>query len=565
MNRSVINFMASFFRRHPTSCYLGLLLCLVFLTFWTMLKPGLFSMQDYHTFRLYEFDKCLSDWQIPCRWTPDATFEYGQPTFNFYGQLTYWFGQIFRLVGFEVVDTVKALFISSLVLSAVGMFVLARQVWKNDLSALISALAYTFAPYRAVDVYVRGALPEAIGFVFFPLIIYFFNEFLDKRRILSGLLFGLSFGALILTHNLSAFMLIFLFGVWASYKVVRAKAWKMVPWLILIGGVVLGLVSFYVWPVVFESQFVTIDRTIIGFYNYNNHFATLRQLLLSRFWGYGASVWGDQDGLSLSVGQIQWILPILIAGLIIARKKFKQYGNFWVLFGLGWLMLFLTHNKSVPIWNMIAPMAYIQFPWRFLGLAVFAFSLSIGCLNLLIGPGRWRVGAVAILVAGLVALNTSFFFEDLWNRVDDRKLFSGLSYQDQISSSAGDYYPNFGIDVPGRPTLAGPVFFEGSGSGQLIRKTSNQASYQINIDSDEAAVRMPIAYFPGWVGSDNSKMGFIFPSGDYGLISTRLKKGSHRLDLSFRNTLVRDIGNSLSIVSAGVFGLMVIIFRKKKV
>ena len=38
--------------------------------------------------------------------------------------------------------------------------------------------------------------------------------------------------------------------------------------------------------------------------------------------------------------------------------------------------VFLTHGKSDILWRLIPPLAYLQFPWRFLAPAVFFLSLK---------------------------------------------------------------------------------------------------------------------------------------------------------------------------------------------
>jgi hypothetical protein len=57
-------------------------------TFSTLIRPGFFPMHDdLQAFRIYEMDKCFSDFQIPCRWVPDAGYQYGYPQFNYYPPL----------------------------------------------------------------------------------------------------------------------------------------------------------------------------------------------------------------------------------------------------------------------------------------------------------------------------------------------------------------------------------------------------------------------------------------------------------------------------------------------
>ncbi len=535
--------------KNQTLIILVILFILIIPTFWRMMRPGIFSMHDFHEFRLLEYHKCIQDLQIPCRWSPDAALGYGQPLFNFYGQLPFAFGEIFVLLGFSILDSLKIIFAFTFILSAFAMFFLSRQIWGSNLAALLSALIYTYAPYRAVDVWVRGALPEAFAFIFFPLIIYFFNDFVLHKKYKSLILFSLSFAGLILTHNLSALMFAPFLIIWAVYFLTKEKAWKAVPKFILSGLVIFGLSAFYLLPVAVESKLITISQTTSGYYDFRNHFNTLNQMLISRFWGYGASFWGDKDDLSLSVGHVQWILPLLVSFFIFAGKSIKKYLSFFVLLGLGWFYLFLTHNKSIYLWEIFTPLQFVQFPWRFLGSAVFVFALASGAAAFFLKKESLKVIFVSLLLAILLILNFNFFFEDLWYKMSDKEYFSGSKYEYLATSGIKDYYPNFGKSYPEKLAPKDPVFLEGKGLAKLIEKKSNLAKYFIRVQSDSAIIQVPVVYFPGWAGYVNNKSIPIYPSGELGLITFKLMPGETEIKLQFTNTPIRSAGNIISVLT----------------
>ncbi len=448
-------------------------------TFWRMLAPGIYSMQDFHLFRLYEFDKCVRSLQIPCRWAPDAGLGYGEPLFNFYGQVSYAVGELMHVAGFSLIDSLKLAFIISIIASGVAMYFLARKIWKSDLAGFVSAVLYIYAPYRAVDVWVRGALPEAFGFVLFPLIILAIEE---KNTVWFSFLSAL----LILTHNLSAFMFFPMILIWIIYR----KFWKGIA----SGIFALAISAFYILPVIFESRFINLTSTIQGYFDFRAHFITFNQIFISRFWGYGGSTWGDGDGLSLSLGQIQWVLPLLALMLIFFKKKLKDYKEFLILLVLGFFFLFLTHNKSTFLWESLPFMAYIQFPWRFLGIATFCFAVSGGAIISIFEKGKLWVALTIILVA--IILNFSFFREDIWYKVNDSYFTSGAEWDRQRTASIGDFWPNFGHKIPNKPS-----------DGRYIN------------------------YFPGWVGATPDKNGLIPSEG-----------------VTFTDTPIRKVGNIISLV-----------------
>lgn len=561
--------MADFFKHHRLIVnfilFTLLILLLLFPTYWRMLKPGIYSMHDFHLFRQFEFDKCVKDFQIPCRWAPDSGYDYGEPMFNFYTQLPYGVGEVFRILGFSVIDTIKILFSLSLILSFISMFWLSRQLWNNNWAGILSGLVYVYAPYRAVDVFVRGALPEAFSFIFFPLIVFFLNNFIKQKSYRSLFLFSLSLAALILTHNLSAFMFSFFLFFWGLFMIWQNKTFRLIPWLIIGGVLTIMISAFYLLPAAFENKYINISSTTNGYYDFRNHFVTLKQLLISRFWGYGASVWGENDGLSLSVGHVQWVLPIIIALLLILKQKFKKNLQFFILFGLGWFMLLLTHNKSEILWLHLPPMAYIQFPWRFLGTAVFCFALSSGILINELKPVKLKyisaqLLALLFILSALVALNAPFFSEDLWYNVTDKEYFSGYYYQWQTSSALGDFWPVTGQQLPRGPAPKTAELKLGQGNGNLVQKLSNMEQYQLTITSANAQVVFPIDYFPGWTGVVDNKPINIYPSTTLGLITANINQGTHTFSLYFKNTPVRLIGNLISLLSS-----LIVIFLLIKV
>ena len=507
----------------------GLIIVILALpTFLLMLRHGVYTMHDFHFFRQFEFDKCLQQYVFPCRWAPDASLGYGQPLFNFYGQFTYWLGSVWQIIGFSVINSVKGVFILSLVGSGLAMFALARNYW-GDRGGVVSAVLYMYAPYRAVDVWVRGALPEALGFVFFPLIWLCLDRFISTRRYSYLFWLILLSAGLLITHNLSFLMFLPFAGVWAVYCLWRHFSRTRVEDLVSAGLVVALLAAFYLLPVVFESRFVTLGSVVRGYYDYRSHFVSLRQLFWSNFWGYGGSVWGTGDGMSFAVGYLQWGLALVVGIGLIVTKKIDRYWGWMIITGLAIVALFLTHGKSEIVWRIIPAMAYLQFPWRFLSVAVFLLALAAGLLVQL--TTRW-VAVTVVLLAILV--NHGFFRPDIWLPLSDHQYFSGKLWDEQRSSAKSDFWPNTAPKLPTEFAFSGP---------RVILSTQK---YQ--------KIQYPIVYFPGWKAWSNNQPLDIFPSGNLGLITVRVPAGQTAV-LRFTNTLVRSIGNWVSLLA--LVGLVV--------
>ena len=84
------------------------------------------------------------------------------------------------------------------------MYLLAREFW-GELGGVISGLFYTYAPYHAIDVYVRGAVGEFWAMAFLPLVFYGLYK-LFREKWWGVIVAALGFGGVILSHNLTAMM-----------------------------------------------------------------------------------------------------------------------------------------------------------------------------------------------------------------------------------------------------------------------------------------------------------------------------------------------------------------------
>src|SRR5437773_6553752 len=82
-------------------------------------------------------------------------------------------------------------------------------------------------PYHVLDLYWRGAMPEFVGFILVPLIIYFaFKVGAEGRaRHYAGL--GLFHGLFLMTHIPVAFLMTYALGFYALVWAARARDWRI--------------------------------------------------------------------------------------------------------------------------------------------------------------------------------------------------------------------------------------------------------------------------------------------------------------------------------------------------
>lgn len=521
------------------------LLILGLSTTWRLLRPGFFSMQDdMQVFRLQQLDQCLGDGQIPCRYIRDGGLGYGYPLYDFYPPLPYYTAEIFHLAGFSYIDSLKIVYIIPGFIRPLGMFLLAASIFPLA-PALLSSTLYTLAPYLAVDGYVRGALGEYWALSLAPLILYF----LSQNRSL-GLI--LSLAALFLSHNLTGLYFIpFLF----LFSLINKKLIFYLKNLL----VSICLSAFFLLPAFFEKQFTTVSTMTEGYFNFVNHFTTLRQLFISRFWGYGASLWGPVDDMSFQIGYLHWLLP-LISTVLVFQKKFHKIHL--LLLSVAAISLFLTHNKSTFIWQAIPLLPYYQFPWRFLGLAVFCLSLAAGYVYQLISK-KFYTPATIILIALTFILNINYFREDIWfpTLTDAGRLTPAEIFR-QSGAGLRDYWPKFSQKFPETMAPESPVVEAGTVITSAYFKTSRRLQYHFRITSDHAAIKLPLVYFPIWQQYLNDVPAPVKIDPEFGQIRLDLPQGDYRLLLLYKNTPLRTAANLISL--SAIIYLIYVSRRVKK-
>ena len=168
---------------------------------WPLVAAPFFSHHDnVQTIRLLEMHKCFLDGQIPCRWVPDLGGEYGYPLFNYYAPMPYYAGELFYFFTGSFLTAAKLMFAFSFVGSYIFMFLLGRKLW-GDWGGTMAGVFYSFAPYHALDFYVRGAMGEMWGLLWYPAIFWALLRLYEQVRLKNVALFALFLGFLLSNNS----------------------------------------------------------------------------------------------------------------------------------------------------------------------------------------------------------------------------------------------------------------------------------------------------------------------------------------------------------------------------
>lgn len=543
---------------------LGLLIVLSGLIIWPLFQKGYFSHHDdLQVIRIFEMRKCLNDFQIPCRWVPDMGFGNGFPLFNYYGVLPYFLGAIFSyVVGY--VSSAKIIFLIPLILGGISMYFLGGELFGKKAGFLVGVL-FMFAPYRALDLYVRGAVAESFALSLIPLVFYFSLKLVKNGKNIDFLGMVLSLSFFLISHNIMTLIFVPVFIFWIIILLYLEK-WKNIKIVVLGLSLGFGISAFFLLPAFFEKGLVQTQTLTESALDFRNHFVSVSRLFFDRLWGYTGASKSLEGNLSFQVGWPHWwlvviaIISILFGLIRFGKKQIKINIIPIFLITVFLISVFMTHNKSTFIWEKFSLLSYVQFPWRFLSLSIFTSSLLGGYVINSI-KGKYLNMATALLVIATIALNWAYFRpQTFYPGVTDVTKLSGESWVSQQSGSVTDFLP-ITASKPLEPAPKIPVVIKGSADISNFLEKSNSFGFFAVANSD-ATIDVPIFDFPNWTVTVNGNK-FAHTLGVIGRIEISLPPGKYTIKGIFKNTPIRTVSNIVSVASVFFLALYLILKNEK--
>ncbi len=518
-----------------------------------LFMSGFFPMHDdTQVGRVVAMGKALRTGQFPVRWVADLGYGYGYPIFNFYGPLPYYVGGSLYALGFDGLFATKAMMAAGIVLAGITMFLLSFSVF-GLYGGLLSSTLYVYAPYHAVQLYVRGAAGELWAYGFLPLVLYGIIQLFNKKSVPNGVLSGsLGLFGVIVSHTIFGYMTIglvllgFVLVLIRRYVIIKDSKTPLISYAML-GLFGLGMSAFF-WLPAFTEMHVTNVGALIGpSASYKDHFVCLSQLWYSA-WGFGGSAPGCIDGMSYMIGKLHIFIPILSVILWLRQKK-RAPILFWImLFTL--FSVFFMLEASLPIWNVFPYSAFIQYPWRILTFTLLGLSFLSGGIVAMPRFARYGFYATCIGIFAVVYMNTKWFTPQT---LIDRNALSYETLEElrfRVSKISDEYLP---------PAIERPVKVSEYVHDTI--KTTPSLKVKTKIDTGTRAVfelmstqlqtvTIQRAYFPGWRYWVNEEE--IKPEIRGGLPIIPIPQGASTVSFAFHNTPIRAIANGLTLLSIGI-------------
>jgi hypothetical protein len=541
-------------------------------------QPGLYTSHDgeTHTARIANYYLALKEGQLPPSLAPSLFGGYGFPIFIFIYPLPYLAGAVLHSLHLTYVDAAKLVMGIGQVGSALLIYLFFKRETKKMIPSIVATFFFTWAPYRFLMLFVRGAYAESFAYLFVSatLLCLSYLIYQPNRRHIT--LTALALAGMLLSHQLVSVMFLPVFAFYVITKLILEPTTRKAIVPILLSLVLgFGLSAFIYLPAFFERKYLRFDE-LINYYQ--DHFVTIDQLIHSH-WGYGFSHPGTiNDDMSFQVG-LTHILVVALSLLAIAwaliKKKFtsanKQiwYLLFWIIvFGLA-CFLMLDYPVVKWLWLHTPMLSTVDFPWRFLGVAVFAASMLSAYLLV-------KTRSNPILVILLVAL--VFYANRNHTRINEPVYYTD-SYFDNYPATAtwrNEFLPKTrtsnkwqGIEGPYNLT-------EGKANITIESNKTHDLELLVAANTPASVIVHRLA-FPGWQiyldGKSLANSGQLSVTHeidlktkiDYsGFYRIDMPSGNHQLSAKFLPTPLRALGYALSLISLLISALILLLPKIRK-
>ncbi len=527
-------------------------------------------------------------------WTASANYGAGEPRFVFYPPLTWMAG---AALGFVMPWQLVPIMLTFLMLAGTGLAtralahqVLARQ-FINSGAATLAGCAALFSSYALFTAYERSAFGELTGGMWIALLLLFalrvsvgdaggksplartFDRAFDGSTAMLALVLA---GAWLSNAPL---------GVMASYLLAAvsivaastARSWAPLLRGVIASGVGMGLAAFFLLPADREQGWAALQLA-----------AADPGEKIENSWMFArhadpALAFHDQVLQHASIAAAAMLGVALISLLVCALRKRLPGGRCWwiPLAFIPLMVLLLQLPISLPLWNALPKLRFLQFPWRWLVVAEAPMGVFLAAA---IWPRRQgaRTALAACCCVVFVALtwtSASAYFQVCDE--DDAVVGMLTTYRTGVGFEGTDEYAPPSTDnsmvamgLPGACLVTDPEVVLGESSGQddsapvwdypqrscdeayppsPVRAKNGAEHFEVLAVSDHAGYWiLRVRTYPAWQVRVNGHPVGAMPRREDGLMAVPVPAGPVLLTVDWTTTPDVVAGRWLSALAAAL-------------
>jgi hypothetical protein len=491
------------------------------------------------------------------RWTFWTNHGFGEPRYIFYPPLSWMLGAFLSLV--VPISWVPAGFILlTQTLAGVSAFFLLRRL-ASPTAAYLAAVFYAANPYALLVSYIRSDFAEQLAGAFFPLLLlaalYLAGLLGDEQPRLSDIArFAVAFAAIWLCNAPAGVLASYAMALFFAYAALSQRSFRPAIRAAAGFGLGFGLTAFYLIPAAYEQRWVNIAQALSsGLLPAQNFLFTSVDDVEHTWFNWISSI-------------CALILIVLIGCTALASRKLARTTpcsprRLWTaLLLLGAAATVLMLRFSLPFWNLLPKLRFVQFPWRWMSV------LAVICCCFVAAASERRRGWLWLAFYLIFEVPLGIFLaQNTWWDPDEMS-----TQQAAISSGTGyegvDEYDPVGddhLDLPKNTPLAAVV----SGCSDDAPQCRIDAKIQVQSwepetkkisvqSSGPALIALRLLNYPAWQATVNGRPVSLERPDDVSQMLVPVQAGSSEIQIRLVRTSDRSMG-----IAVSVFSLLAVLFH----
>lgn len=559
--------------KEDSKCYfiiimLALMVC-------SLLFIGYPQGQDtiYHISRTVGTEIALKEGQILPLIASNFVNDFGYSWNLFYPPLPNYIMMIIKLVSHSYVKALNILIFLTVALSGIFMFSFMKKVTKSSKIALLASILYMLAPYRLVDIYIRGALGEVMAFMFLPLVfngLYNILEDNGKRHYL------LSIGAigLLLSHNISTLLVIMSCAVYIIINIKKVFKKEVIKYLLINAGFILAIVMFFYGPMLqnkMYTDYAVFNELKGSSAGLHDHSVYVYQLLFGKMqyeWSYSLNDPNSQNlDMCFAVG-LTLIIPILFTPFIYKKIDKNKRKIYVTTLAIGLLFLILT--TTIILWDKLPNfIAFIQYTYRFLLISTFFLSI-IAAVNL--DKLSEKLDMKTIMIYTMIALmyiTPLLQAAPIIKGLDWKEFYSTekMEEEQRFSSYCAtyEYLPSKAFNNKNYIAKRSqePIIKSGNCEISQSQKDKLDITFEVKNVSEETKIELPFIYYLGY-RADIDGEELQTTESENGFVEITIPEGKEgKAEIKYCGTKLYYTSLAVSIIGFIIFLIYIIMYERK--
>lgn len=497
--------------------------------------------------------------ELAVSWGAADNHGLGSAGVRFYPPATHMLMGAIQLATGSWYDTLWLTMFAFMFIGGIGVYKLAAE-WSSNEIAFYSALLYAIVPYHLLQVFQAFLLAEFAAAAIIPFCFLFAHRLITDGGVKNIALFAASYSALVLTHLPSTIIGSLSLAVFAicfvSVKDLKILAARFAAAF----AIALAATAFYWVRMVTELAWIkhnTSEFYASGFYNYSTYFFPMI---------YSA---GDDYG-----PRFLWLMDIcivltfalLIPTVIILFKRRADKEHFRphvAFFSVALFALFMMSLASTPVWDNIATIQKLQFPFRWLGTASLAAAVLFpSAVRHLASTRKVITRTFAYSIASILTLVIVFDLTQIvvpsapLPREEIARSVAVLDERPGCDCWWPVWAQNSALEEPSKISVAQRDI-------QIFDWSPTQRTFSLSSGSDRELV-IGTFFYPHWSATVNGRQAEVRATGD-GKLSLTVPETESVVALRFSEPTRVHASRYLSLTAwIGIFAMLAISFAARR-